>query len=423
MRKLISTAALLAAMITSSAFAEDIAVTGGKAFTRGGAGEVENATILVSDGKIVSVTPGGAVPNGYRVIDANGKWVTAGFMAGDTTIGLVEVALSGGIVDASAAKEKDGIGLNAAYAINPASPLFANARIDGITRAMTRTASSADMWTGQGAIVKLTDDDVVVKERAFLGLDLDEGSAEKNGGSRAALWSQVHAKFEQALSKKDGSTTREEGKSDGKPKRPSAADVAMTKVINKEMPVYATVERKADILQLIALKKRFDIDVILGGAGEAWMVADELAAAGIPVVLEPSMNLPGNFDTLGRTSAAAARLHAAGVKVAFIPPRTHNTALVVQNAGIAVSMGMPWAAAVDALTVNPAEIFGVDDSYGTLEPGKEADIVVWDGDPLEVMSSPDAVLIAGEEMPLVSRLTKLRDRYKDIDRAPAFDRP
>lgn len=164
------------------------------------------------------------------------------------------------------------------------------------------------------------------------------------------------------------------------------------------------------------------MNVILGGAGEAWMLADALAAAGIPVVLDPSANLPGNFDVLGRTSAAAGRLHAAGVKVAFIPPGTPNARLVVQNAGIAVSMGMPWEAAMDALTVNPAEIFGLADSYGKLADGMDADIVVWDGDPIEVMSSPDAVLIAGDEYPLVSRQTKLRDRYKDLDRSPAFDR-
>lgn len=425
MRKFLISATLAAATLVSPAtLAEDIAITGGRAFTNGGSGEVVNATVLISDGKIVSVTEGGAVPSGYRVVDASGKWVTAGFMAGDTNIGLVEVALSGGVVDARSSA-KDGIGLNAAYAINPASPIFANTRIGGVTRAMTRITSSADMWMGQGAIVKLTDDDVVVKERAFLGLDLDEGSAEKNGGSRAALWTLVNAKFEEAMSKKGSgtdTTTKEKGNSDAKPKKPSAADIAMTAVMNGEMPVYATVERKADILQLIALKKRFGIKVILGGAGEAWMVADELAAADIPVVLDPTANLPGNFDTLARTSAAAGRLHAAGVKVAFIPPGTHNTVLVVQNAGIAVSMGMPWAAAMDALTVNPAQIFGIDASYGTLAAGKDADVVIWDGDPLEVMSSPDAVLIAGEQLPLVSRLTKLRDRYLQLDRAPAFDR-
>lgn len=422
MRKLISVAALTAVAFSVSAGAEDIAITGGKAFTTGGSGEVENATVLISDGKIVSVTAGGAVPSGYRLIDASGKWVTAGFMAGDTTIGLMEVPSSGSLNDQSADKEKDGMGLNVTYAINPASTIIPNTRIEGVTRAMTRMSGTADMWLGQGAVLKLTDADVVVREKAFLALDMDEGSAGKNGGSRAALWGTVIAKLEDAMSKRGGDTTREEGTSDAKPKRPSEADAAIKAVINGEMPVYALVNRKADILQLIALKKRFDIKVILGGGAEAWMVADELAEAGIPVVLNPAENLPGNFESLAQTSAAAGRLHAAGVKVAFIPPGTHNTRLVVQNAGIAVSMGMPWAAAMDALTVNPAEIFGVASSYGTLTAGKDADVVVWDGDPLELMSSPDAVLIAGEQIELVSRQTKLRDRYKDISRSPALKR-
>lgn len=422
MRKLISIAAIAATTFTVAAFtatvsAEDIAITGGRAFTNGGSGEVENATILVSGGKVTSVASGGAVPDGYRVIDASGKWVTAGFMAADTTLGLSEVALSGGIVDASAPKEKNVVGISVVPAYNPASVFIANTRIEGVTRAMTRMTNTGDMFLGLGAIVKMTDSDAIVQEKAFLVLDLDEGSANEVGGSRAVLWHKLNDTFQAAKDKMDKAG---DDKKDAK--RPSANDVAFNAVLSGDMPVYAIVNRKADIEQLIAFQKRFGIRVILGGGGEAWMLADMLAAAGIPVVLDPTANLPGNFDVLARTSAAAGRLHAAGVKVAFISPGTPNARLVVQNAGIAVSMGMPWAAAMDALTVNAAEIFGVADSYGKIAPGMDADIVVWDGDPLEVMSSPDAVLIAGDYIPLVSRATKLRDRYKDLDRAPAFDR-
>ncbi len=422
MRKLISIAAIAAATFTASVSAEDIAITGGRAFTNGGSGEVENATILVSAGKITSVSAGGAVPDGYRVIDASGKWVTAGFMASDTTLGLSEVSLSGGIVDSSAPNEKNMIGVSVAPAYNPASIFIANTRIEGVTRAMTRMTNSGDMWLGLGAIVKMTDSDAVTHEKAFLVIDLDEGSATEVGGSRAVLWHKLNEKFQAAKDKMDKAADNgdEDDKKDAK--RPSAEDVTMTAVLSGNMPVYAIVNRKADIEQLIAFQNRFGIRVILSGAGEAWMVADMLAAAGIPVVLDPSANLPSNFDLLARTSAAAGRLHAAGVKVAFIPPGTPNARLVVQNAGIAVSMGMPWDAAMDALTVNPAEIFGVADSYGKLAAGMDADIVVWDGDPLELMSSPDTVLIAGDDIPLVSRQTKLRDRYKDLDRSPGFDR-
>lgn len=434
MRKLISIVAMAALSFTATVSAEDIAITGGRAFTNGGSGEVENATILVSDGKITSVISGGAVPSGYRVIDASGKWVTAGFMAADTSLGLMEVPSSGSNNDQRASKEKDGISLDVTYALNPATTLIPNARIEGVTRAMTRMGGTADMWLGQGAILKLSDHDIVARGQAFLALDLNERSAAKNGGSRASLWGSVIAKLKGAKDKKDSAAKdkkdsaankdakEKDGKAGSKPEKPSASDAVLAAVLEGSTPIYAVVERKADILQLIALKKRFGINVILGGAGEAWMVADALAAAGIPVVLDPTRNLPGGFDSLAVTSAAAGRLHAAGVKVAFIPPGAHQARLVVQNAGIAVSMGMPWAAAMDALTVNPAEIFGIGGSYGKLAAGMDADVVVWNGDPLELMSSPDAVLIAGVDIPLVSRQTKLRDRYKDLDRSPAFDR-
>lgn len=425
MRKLISIAAMAAAVFTGSVSAEDIAITGGRAFTNGGSGEVENATILVSGGKITSVTSGGAVPDGYRVIDASGKWVTAGFMASDTTLGLSEVALSGGIVDSSAPREKNLVGLNVVPAYNPASTFIANTRLEGVTRAMTRMTNTGDLWLGLGAIVKMSDSNAIARERAFMVLDLDEGSAGEVGGSRAVLWHTLNEKFQSAKDKMDKANGNGNGNGDDEKKdkkRPSPEDVALNAVLSGDMPVYAIVNRKSDIEQLIAFQNRFGIRVILAGAAEAWMVADMLAAAGIPVVMDPSANLPGSFDVLGRTSAGAGRLHAAGVKLAFIPPGTPNARLVVQNAGIAVSMGLPWEAAVDALTVNPAEIFGLADSYGKLAAGMDADVVVWDGDPLELMSSPDAVLIAGEDIPLVSRQTKLRDRYKDLDRSPAFDR-
>lgn len=413
-------AALMVSLLALPSMAENIAIVGGKAFTNGGAGQVENATILVSDGKIVSVTSGGPVPSGFRVIDASGKWVTAGFMAVDTTLGLSEVALSGGIVDARTSV-KDGIGLNAAYALDPASTHIGNARVNGITRAMTRTTRTEQMWTGQGAVIKLSGEAILVREKAFLGLDLSEGSASRNGGSRAAIWTDLRAKLSEAVDKASASKDAEDGE-DKKAKKPSAADAALAAVVAGDLPLYVTINRKADIERLIDLKAEFGLKVIIGGGAAAWMVADQLAAANIAVVLDPTRNLPEDFETLAQTGAAAGRLHAAGVKVAFTPPRGNNNDLVIQGAGNAVAMGMPWEAAVDALTVNPAAIFGIGDSYGALTPGKDGDIVVWDGDPLELMTNAETVLIAGVEIPMVSRQTKLRDRYKDLTRSPAFRR-
>jgi len=411
--------ASLVALMTAGVSAEDIAITGGSAFTDGGSGKVENATVLIHDGKIQSVTAGGDVPAGYRTVDASGKWVTVGFMVSGSTLGLMDVSLSGNLNDART-DAKNGMGLQVKYAFNPASTLIPITRIEGVTRAVTGFSASKDMWRGQSAVVALAGDDMIVADYVALSIDMDEGAASSNGGSRAALWDTVITTLEGARPNSDDDKKDDE-KKDKKPKYDSGK-MALERVMKGEVPLLVEVERKADILNVIELKKRFDINVVITAGAEAWMVADELATAGIPVVLDPSRNLPEDFDTLGNTSAAAGRLHAAGVKVAFMAPDTHNSRLVVQNAGIAVAMGMPWEAAVDAISKNPAEIFGVADSYGTMEAGKDADVVVWDGDPLEVMTSADAVFIRGEEVPLVSRQTKLRDRYKELSRSPAFNK-
>lgn len=409
----------LAALMATAAWAENIAITGGTAFTDGGGGKVENATVLIKDGKIEAVSEGGTVPAGYRTVDASGKWVTVGFMVSGTALGLEEVSLSGNITDHRASKAKNTIGMDVAYAFNPANTVLANTRIEGVTRATTQFTGSKDMWRGQGAVIALAGEDMIVRPQAFISIDMDEGAANSNFGSRAPLWDEVITKLEHARPSGDDEAGKEGGDKKKKEKYDSGK-MALDRLFAGDASLFMEVERKADILHAIALKERFGINVVIGYGAEAWMVADKLAAAGIPVVIDPTRALPEDFDTLANTGKAAARLHAAGVKIAFLPPDTHNSRLVVQNAGNAVAMGLPWDAAVDAITKNPAEIFGVADSYGTLAPGMDADVVVWDGDPLELMTSADAVFIRGEEVPLVSRQTKLRDRYKDLTRSPAF---
>lgn len=419
-KSFMAAAAFAGTALTSSLMAEDVAITGGTAFTNGGNGKVENATVLMSDGKIVSVTEGGTVPEGYRMVDASGKWVTTGFMAAGTSLGLGEVSLSGDNRDARAPKAKDGISLDIAYSLNPMNAVIANTRIEGVTRAVSQFASAKDMWQGTGAVIQLggeTVDQMIVRNHGFIQLDMDEGSAGSNGGSRSVLWAEVLKKLDDAKPK---SASDEDDDDEKKAKKKSASDKLLAGLFDGSVSLLVNTHRVSDIRQVMAMQKKYGLRVILMGAQEAWMVADELAASGIPVVLNPIANLPYEFDRLGSTSQAAARLHAAGVKVAFLPPDTHNTRLVVQSAGNAVAMGMPWEAAVDALTVNAAEIFGVADTYGTMASGMDADVVVWDGDPLEVMASPDNVFIMGEEVPLVSRQTKLRDRYLEIPRAPGF---
>ncbi|MFC3052489.1 amidohydrolase family protein [Kordiimonas pumila] len=403
-------------VFATAGYAEDIAITGGTAFTEGGKGKVDNATVLISDGRIISVVSGASVPAGYRTVDAKGKWVTVGFMVADSTIGLGEIGGWGDNDDATASKAEDTINLDVAYSFNPANTIIANTRIEGVTRALTRFSGTKDNWRGTGAIVQLGTGDMIVKDPAIVGIDLDEDAAGSTGGSRSAMWAAFMAKLDAVKEK----TVKTSKKKDDDEVKLSPSEEILSAVLAGKTPLMITVHRASDIQNVIRFKNEYGVQVIVDGGREAWMVAEELARADIPVVLDPVQNLPSRFDELASTGENAARLNAAGVKIAFTGPDSHNSRLVVQHAGNAVAMGLPWDAAVDALTVNPAQIYGIASTYGTLAPGMDADVVVWDGDPLEVMSSPDAVFIKGSDIPLVSRQTKLRDRYIDIPRSPAL---
>lgn len=412
-------AALAVCLVSLPVAAERIAIVGGTVYGAG-ADPVENATVLVDGSTIVSVTGGGTVPAGYRVIDATGKWVTPGLMVASSTLGLGEVSLSAGIVDATVKKTKSTLSLEVPPAFNPDTTLIPVTRIEGITRAVTGFARTEDMWQGLGAVIHLGSEDApFVEERAFLHLNVSESGANRSGGSRAALWQAVFAKLDAAGADNGASADGKEG--DGKkPKKPDPEKQVLQQLLSGDLKLVVTAQRKSDILQVLRLQDRYGLDIVLAGAVEAWRVADRLAQAGIPVVLDATDNLPQNFETLAASQANAARLHAAGVRIAFTGSGSHNARLAPQYAGNAVANGLPWQAAFDGLTRGAAEIFGISDRYGTLQAGKDADVVVWSGDPLELMTDVEAVLIRGEQIALESRQTKLADRYKSLVRSPAY---
>lgn len=410
--------ASLAFVASTSILAEDIAITGGTAFTMGSAGKIENATVLIKDGKIEKVGAGVEVPAGYTVIDATGKWVTPGLMGSQTGLGLHEGPSWAGVNDGDATKAKVGPALDATWGLNPNQTPFAVNRIEGITRAATNISRSMGLFSGQGAVISLDGADVL-RRNAYITLSVGERAAEKVGG-RPAVWQKVIADLKAAAPKKKGKKSRKsKGKDDAA--KPNPDRDALAKLFTGEVTLVINASRMSDILNIIRLKEKFPkIKMAINGAHEGWMVAKELAASGIPVILHPTDNLPGNFERLAATQENAGRLEKAGVKIAIAGNGDANVRLAIQNAGNAVANGMSWQGAMAALTTGPAEIYGVSKNYGTLEKGMVADVVVWGGDPLEVMTSPDAVIIGGENMPLVSRQTKLRDRYQNTPRSPAY---
>ncbi|TKB45564.1 amidohydrolase family protein [Thalassotalea mangrovi] len=417
-------ASIIAAGLTVStgAMAEKIAIVGGKVHTMTSTGTLNNATVLIEDNKISKVGKDITVSGDYRVIDAKGKVVTPGLMGAFTSLGLVEVPSYGSGVDANAGKATISAALDASYAITPDTSLRNITRIEGFTSVASAVSQTATMFKGQGAIVTLGNDETpVTKARAFMVVDVSEHGAEKAGGSRAALWVELRDALNQAEYAKNIRFTPQT-EWHGMP----VADVkALIPVLKGEMPLLVIAHRATDIRQVIALKKEFSaLDITLVGAAEGWRVADDIGKAGFSVILNPESNLPYSFEQNAATLANAGRLNEAGVNVA-IGMNTHNIRLATQNAGNAVANGLPYQAGLAALTSSVAKIYGLEDSHGSLKAGMTADVVVWSGDPLEVMHAPTNVIINGEEVKLESRQTKLRDRYLSLksDKPVQYTRP
>ena len=171
--------------------------------------------------------------------------------------------------------------------------------------------------------------------------------------------------------------------------------------------------RRSDIESAMSVARDYDLELILLGAEEAWQVAAQLARARVPVMINPLADVP-SYNALSPRLDNAALLSRAGVRVIIREPSTHNARNVRQDAGNAVAYGMDWDAALRAVTLEPATAFGIDDRYGSLEPGKVANVVVWSGDPFEFSTGVDAVIIRGREIPLTSRQRELLERYKTL---------
>jgi len=253
---------------------------------------------------------------------------------------------------------------------------------------------------------------------------LGERGAGLSGGSRGGAMLRLREALQDALDYAANRKAFEQG--DRREYALSRLDLeALGPVVKGQLPLVVAADRASDIEATLRLAKELDLKLILAGAAEGWMVARQIAEAKVPVLVEPLTNLPESFESLGATLENPARLHKAGVTIAFMTGDAHNARNIKQSAGNAVAYGLPWDAALAAMTSVPARIWGIADRYGTLEPGKDADVVIWDGDPLEVTTFADAVFIRGREIPMKSRQTELRDRYKNLQTPlpPAYQKP
>ena len=436
MRALLLTAALAAFALPAAA--QDIAVTNARLMTSGPAGEIASGTVVVRGGRITAVGPNAPVPAGMRTIDAGGRIVTPGLVSTGSTLSVSEIEQYGELNDVSSASPAVTAAFDIQYGVNPASVAIPVARLGGITRAIITPSPSGgvenhihdmagaegsfsqnnqSLFGGTAAAIHLgahTSDIVVNANIAQVAALGDEG-ARLVGGSRGAAAATLKATLDavRAYQRNPAAYERGETREFGL----SRMDLeALIPVVQGRMPLVVSVSRASDIRNILKLAREERLRLILESGEEAHLVARELAAANVPVILNPTADLPSRFETQGVSIENAARLQRAGVIVAIAGDRTgHYARQTRYNAGIAVTNGLPMAEALKAITINPARIFGVDDRFGSLEVGKDGDLVVWDGDPFEPMSQPTAVVIQGREQPMRSRQLDLRDRYMGAD--------
>ncbi len=400
-------------LFASTALAQTTVITGGTVWTGTDDEPIENGVVILIDNRVAAVGDDSlAIPARSNVIDAKGSWVTPGIFAPFTKVGLVEVGAEDSTNDTSAANSKFSVALNAADGFNPKASSVPVTRLEGVTRMAVAPGFGQSLFAGQGFIANTTGaDGSILEERAFMYVTLGESGAQRAGGSRPAAWTTFRAALDDALE----FTTRYEATSEGSVLNRTDAQ-ALEAAAYGEQLILVNLHRASDIRRLIAFsEEKSSLNFAIVGATEGWLVADELAASGIPVIMDPFDNLPASFEQLGATSRNAERLIEAGVKTAFahLGSDSHQTRLVLQSAGNAVANGLDAAEAIKAITSVPAEIFGYND-LGRLSSGAIADIVIWDGDPLDVTSAPTTVIIDGVEQAMESRQTKLRDRYLDL---------
>ena len=423
--------AFAGAFIGYKANAETIAITGGRVVIGDGSVPIEGGTVVVRDGNVISAGAGVTIPAGARQIDASGKWVTPGVFAGFSRIGLSEVDAVNGTNDKSGGKSGFSAGIDIAPAIDPFRTPFAVNRSAGVTRAVVAPDAGDNMFAGQGAIADLgVDASPITKPRAFQFAEFGEAGAGLTGGSRAGTFATFRAMLREAQE-------YSANKSNFDDELLRAEDArALLPVLRGDTRLLIHVEGANDMLNLIALGKEFaDVKMVFVGASEGWRVAPQLAQAGIPVIASALNDLPASFEMAGATQSNIGRMKDAGVKVAIgmINDRdSHQLRYSTQYAGNLVSLqrvpgatGLSWDEAFATISSVPADIMGVGDRLGSLKTGKAADVVVWDGDPLELSSSPVVVIIDGVEQPLGNRQQRLRDRYArptEGDLPKAYDR-
>jgi imidazolonepropionase-like amidohydrolase len=405
------------------ATAQTVAITNARLVIGDGSAPVDGGTVVVRDGRVVAAGTGVAVPAGVPVVDAGGRWVTPGLFAGFTRMGIVEVDGVSETDDSAAGSSPFNAALDVSAAVNPKTSAITVNRAEGITRAVVAPEARGSIFAGQGAIIDLgTDMDPVSKPRAFQFMVYGEEGARRAGGSRpAAIAMLKNILFEVRDYARAPASFADRGK-DALLTRADAQ--ALVPVVTGQVPLLVHVERASDILVVLDLKREVPaLKLVLVGVNEGWTVARQIAAAKVPVLASALSDLPASFEQLAATQSNIGRMQAAGVTVGIgmiNDDEARQARLVKQYAGNLVALtkvpgasGLDWGQAFATISSKPAEAMGMGGEFGSLRPGRRGDVVVWDGDPLEIGTAAVRVFIDGVEQPIETRQDQLRKRYFD----------
>ena len=375
------------------------------------------SNIYIKNGKIKNISNN--LFDVEYVIDASGMIVTPGFIASDTEIGIVEIgALS---VTRDDRPSIYNIGFSVFDAFNPNSTLIPWNRANGITSAITLPKYSSSPIGGLGSFFDLDSNLNIsgIKDMVMVGRVGGSSS-----GSRAETFALIEDLLDLAFSidSRVIKSNAEIIKFMSEMPLVSHLDLqirdiqALYKLANTDLPLIIEANRASDILKLIDLKNKYNLNLVIMGAQEATLVIEQLKDSDIPLIVNPINNIPNSFDELASNINASARLEDAGITLMFNAPRDHNYHLIRQGAGVAVANGMSYTGAIKALSSNVSKTFKLG-SKGLIEEGASADLMIWDADPLEPSSMPIKVFINGVDTDLTTRSSRLRDRYtKNLDK-------
>ena len=394
---------LIGLLIAPSAFADSVLVTNANLMSMGPLGTQYGVSVLIEDDVIADIGTN-ITTAADTVIDANGAIVTPALFAGATATGLVEVNAVRESADGSMSDTKDNtvqVGFDVRDAYSPLSSVVGVTRVEGFGYSLLMASGGQYSVAGRGSLVDFDGGFESFNGSDVLFVDVGGYAADKVGGSRAAHWMLLDGIMADL---KRRSSEREYLSQSGK---------EYLKDLIKNGVFVFSANRAADIRKVISFSNEYRLNSVITGGREAWLLADELAAADIPVMVNGLDNLPSNFDALGSRLDNAALLHDAGVQVLFTSGETHNARKVRQGAGTAVAHGMPHEAAVEAMTTAPSRVFG--GRVRALEVGNRADMVIWSGDPLEVTSYATSVILKGEVTSMATRQSKLLERYLPED--------